>query len=112
MSDTNRAKMVHSTYFVLAKPDDPAFRQKFVDACVKYLSGHPNQLSFSIGDRALNMNRDVNDLKFDVAMDMVFESYEGYQEYLTDPRHEEFIKGAGSMSPSRRVFDSYTRYSK
>ncbi len=112
MSDDHHKHMVHSTYFVMAKPHDHASRQKFIDACIRYLSGYVGQLSFSVGNRALDQTRDVNDTKFDVAMDMTFENFAAYQVYSNDPRHETFVKEVGDLASSRRVFDTYLSYPK
>lgn len=110
MSDDHHKHMVHSTYFVMAEPHDHASRQKFIDACIRYLSGYVGQLSFSVGNRALDQTRDVNDTKFDVAMDMTFENFAAYQAYSNDPRHETFVKEVGDLASSRRVFDTYLSY--
>jgi hypothetical protein len=112
MVDHHKQHFAHSTYFVLADPHDPATRKKFTDACVRYLSGYVGQLSFGVGNRARDQNRDVNDKNFDVSMDMVFEDYAAYEAYSNDPRHEEFVKEVGDLSSSRRVFDSYLVYPK
>lgn len=110
MADQHRRHMAHSTYFVLKDPHDHASRKKFIDACIRYLSGYVGQLSFSVGNRALDQTRDVNDLKFDVAMDMVFENEAAYDAYSNDPRHEKFVAEVGDLATSRRVFDSYLTY--
>jgi hypothetical protein len=53
------------------------------------------------------MQRDVNALDFDVAMNMVFDRLGSYQAYLKDPRHDEFITASAGMSTGRKVYDSY-----
>ena len=110
MADQHRRHMAHSTYFVLKHPHDHASRKKFIGACIRYLSGYVGQLSFGVGNRALDQTRDVNDLKFDVAMDMVFENEAAYDAYSNDPRHEKFVAEVGDLATSRRVFDSYLTY--
>ncbi len=75
--------------------------------CVEYLSEHKGQVHFSLGARATEMVREVNNLVFDVAMNMIFESIEDYLNYQHDPRHLEFITMSAGMSSTRSVFDSY-----
>lgn len=96
----------HMTYFALAD-QSPKFVEDFVAYCKRYLGGHPDQRHFSLATRALEINRDVSVLDFDVAMHMIFRTKSAYDDYLKDPRHDEFITVTAGMSTGRRVFDSY-----
>src|SRR5438094_7033667 len=59
--------LVHSVYFTL-KDRTPAARKKLVQACKKYLSKHPGEVSFTVGTVCEDLKRPVNDLDFDVAL--------------------------------------------
>ena len=99
-------RFAHSVYFTLADRSSRTMND-FRAACVKYLSGHPGQIFFAVGLRALEMRRDVNDSSFDVAMEMIFDTFASYDAYRKEPRHEEFITVTAGMSTRRRVFDWY-----
>jgi hypothetical protein len=96
----------HMVFFQLMDLSDHAI-DTFLDACVTYLSGHPGQVHFSVGLRAVDIARDVSDTGFDVAMHIVFENREKYNEYAASKTHEEFITVTAGMSTGRRVLDSY-----
>lgn len=95
----------HIVFFSL--PDrSPSVCQRFIDACKKFLDGHPGLIHFSLAKRDVEMTRPVVDQNFDFAMHMIFESKGAYEAYARHKRHEEFITVAGSISNHRRVFDS------
>lgn len=96
----------HMVFFKLMDIADPVL-DEFVGACVKYLSGHDGQVHFSVGLRAVDIQRDVSDSSFDVAMHMIFANRAKYDEYAASPPHEEFITATAGMSTGRRVLDSY-----
>ena len=93
-------------YFKLADrlPDT---KSRFINLCRKYLSRHPGQVHFSVGSRAVEMQRDVNARDFDVAMNMIFDSLESYDVYRNAERHKKFIFDTAGMSTARKVYDSY-----
>lgn len=99
-------RLMHSTYFVLSDHSAKPLK-RFIEACKKYLSHHPGQVSFLVGPRDTEIARDVSDLKFDVAMTIVFKSAKYYDDYQNDPRHSQFIHETAGLSKSRRVFDSH-----
>jgi hypothetical protein len=97
----------HCIFFQLADRT-PATRKAFLDLTWKLLAtGHPGMISCEIGFRDVEMRRPVNDQKFDIAVDMVFDSLEAYQAYRVAKAHDEWITLAGSMSLDRVVFDSF-----
>ena len=57
----------HDVYFTLHEPSQ-AKRAELVAACRKYLSGYEGVLFFSVGVRAPELARPVNDRDFDVAL--------------------------------------------
>ena len=98
----------HQVYFKLADRR-ASTRQMFVDHIKKLLSPktHVGMSKLKIGLRAVEMQRPVNDLEFDVVMDMEFESFDAYLDYAKHPDHDRWITEVGSMSTHRRVFDSF-----
>jgi hypothetical protein len=84
---------------------------RFVELCVKYLSGHRGQEHFSVGVRALGIHRDVSATNFEVSVHMIFENIAAFQAYSNTQKHEDFITQSAGMSPVRIVYDSYLRFS-
>jgi len=81
--------------------------EHFMDLCTKYLGGHPGQRHFSVGIRALEINRDVSGTNFEVSVHMIFNSIDDFNTYSASDSHEEFITQSAGMSPVRIVYDSY-----
>ncbi len=104
--DAKAPAMGHMVFFQL-KDKSPAACDKLVEACKKYLSGHPGTLYFSVGKRAEDCKRDVNDLDFDVALHLVFKDKAAHDVYATHPRHLKFIEENKDNWAKVRVFDSY-----
>jgi hypothetical protein len=106
--DTPAAPFFHSTFFKL--PTGCAdVRQAYMDACAEYLSTSPGMLSFWVGARAQDMQRPVNDVAFDVAMNQVFRDKSWFDVYNGhDPRHEQFVEVVNKLAPgtTRRVCDA------
>lgn len=105
-SDESNIPFAHMVFFTLTDRSMTT-RTRFVEACHRYLAGHDGQTHFSVGTRATEMQRPVNDLSFNVAMHMIFIDKEAYEAYTRDPRHEEFVTATAGLSTDRRVFDSY-----
>src|SRR5438105_2129115 len=66
-----KTMLSHDVYFSL-KDNSPAAKQKLVDACKKYLTGHEGEVFFAAGVLAESLKREVNDVNFDVALHIVF----------------------------------------
>lgn len=97
----------HCIFFQLSDRT-PSTRQRFIDLTWDLLAtGHSGMLNCTIGFRDVLMHRPVNDQKFDISVNMTFESLEAYEAYLVNERHELWITLAGSMSIDRVVFDSF-----
>lgn len=99
-------QLAHIVFFATSK-DVPRAREKLVSACKKYLAGHPGTVYFSAGVRAEDKARDVNDLKFDVALHLIFKDKAAHDQYQTSPLHLEFIEKNSQLWSNVRVFDSY-----
>jgi hypothetical protein len=96
----------HMVYFTL-KDRSPAAVQKVVEACRKYLTGHPGTVFFAAGTLVPDLNRPVNQLDFDVALQLVFESREAHDAYQQHPRHIQYIEENKANWERVRVFDAY-----
>jgi len=99
-------QLAHTVFFELNDASDAA-KEALVAACQKYLSGHEGTVYFSAGTRAAELDRDVNDKGFDVALLLVFESKAAHDAYQSAPRHLTFIEENQANWKSVRVFDSY-----
>jgi len=95
----------HDVYFSLNQPSAAA-RAELVAACQKYLAGHEGVLWFSVGVRAEDLARPVNDRDFDVALQIVFASRAAHDAYQEHPRHKQFIAEQQKSWKQVRVFDS------
>ncbi len=96
----------HMVYFKLKDNSDEA-KQKLVTACHKYLSGHDGTLHFSAGTLVEDLDREVNDRDWDVALHLVFKNRAAHDTYQTHPRHKQFIEENRDNWAKVRVFDSY-----
>lgn len=95
----------HMVYFTL-KDRSSANIAKLVEACKKYLTGHPGTVLFAAGTLVPDLTRPVNQLDFDVALQLVFESREAHDAYQQDPRHLQFIEENKASWEKVRVFDA------
>jgi hypothetical protein len=105
-TDAADPKLAHMVYFKL-KDSSPAAKEKLVEACRKYLSGHAGTVAFAAGVLAEDLNREVNDRDFDVSLHVVFENKAAHDKYQTQPRHLKFIEENKENWDKVRVFDSY-----
>lgn len=97
--------LAHMVFFTLAE-DTSANRETLVAACQKYLSDHEGTVYFSAGSINEELDREVNDKDFDVALHLVFESRKAHDTYQTHPRHLQFIDENKHLWSAVRVFDS------
>jgi hypothetical protein len=97
--------LAHNVYFTLNDPSAAA-RQRLLQACRTYLTGHPGTIFFACGTRAEELNRPVNDLEFDVGLHIIFESQAAHDAYQVAPRHEQFVAENKADWKKVRVFDS------
>ncbi len=96
----------HDVYFSL-KDNSPAAKQKLVEACKKYLTGHEGEVFFATGGLVESLKREVNDVDFDVALHIVFKDLDAHDKYQVAKRHDEFIAENKDNWKKVRVFDSY-----
>ncbi|MCH5378287.1 MAG: Dabb family protein, partial [Planctomycetes bacterium] len=96
----------HAVYFTLKDRNADA-REKLVEGCRKYLSGHEGTVYFAVGVLAEELQREVNDRDFDVSLLVVFKNKAAHDVYQTNPRHLKFIDEYSGLWEKVRVFDSY-----
>jgi hypothetical protein len=95
----------HMVYFTL-KDKSPAAVENMVAACKKYLTGHPGTVFFAAGTLIPDLARPVNQLDFDVALQMIFDSRASHDAYQVNPRHVQFIEENKAGWERVRVFDA------
>lgn len=99
-------RLVHNVYFKLKDPSE-ANVQALVAACNKYLNVQPGIVFFAAGSLVKELNREVNDQEWDVALHLVFDSKSSHDSYQNDPTHNQFIAENKPTWAKVRVFDSY-----
>ena len=95
----------HMVYFTL-KEKSPAAIDNMVAACQKYLTGHPGTVFFAAGTLIPDLARPVNQLDFDVALQVVFQDRAAHDAYQVHPRHLQFIEENKPGWERVRVFDA------
>ena len=96
----------HVVFFTLIDNSEAA-RAALVESCKTYLSDHPGTVSFSVSTRVPDLQRPVNDLEFDVALFVVFQTRADHDRYQTADKHSTFVETNESNFQQARVFDSY-----
>lgn len=97
--------LAHIVFFTLAD-DTQQNRETLVAACNKYLSDHDGTVYFSAGVINEDLDREVNDREFDVALHLIFESRKAHDTYQTHAQHLKFIEENKHLWSAVRVFDS------
>jgi hypothetical protein len=104
-AETGRS-LAHDVYFTL-RDASPEAKQKLVDACRLYLTGHEGTVFFAAGARAEEFTREVNDQGFDVGLHVYFRDKKAHDVYQDHPRHQQFIAEMNANWKAVRVFDSW-----
>lgn len=95
----------HMVYFNLTDNSEAA-KAHLIDASRKYLTGHPGTAFFAVGTVVPDLNRPVNQLDFDIALQVVFADRKAHDEYQVHPRHKQFIEENKANWAKVRVFDA------
>ena len=98
-------QLTHCVFFAL-KDNSPENCQALVDECNTYLVRPGGVLSMHVGIRDADLQREVNDIDFDVSLVIVFESRQTHDVYQDHPEHLEFIDRNKETWRSVRVFDA------
>ena len=100
-----RSMLAHIVFFTL-KDNSAEKRRALVDACRHYLDGHDGTEFFGVGTRTPDLQREVNDQTFDVALHVIFSSREAH-DALSDSRSAPAVhrgeQGQLGASPSVRL---------
>lgn len=105
VATASAAPLAHAVFFTLAD-DTPENRELLIADCHKHLADHDGTLFFSVGVVAAELQREVNDRDFDVALHIVFESRAAHDAYQEHPRHVAFSRKVRPMIAQVRVFDA------
>lgn len=103
-SEQTNDMLTHNVFFDL-KNNDEASVNALIDACYKYLAPHEGIVFFSAGPRVVDKQRDVNDLDFNVALNVIFKDVASHDAYQISEIHMEFIKLYKDNWAKVRVFD-------
>ena len=95
----------HDVFFTLID-SSPSATARLLDSCHAHLRDHPGVLFFSAGTRELDLDREVNDSEFHVALHVVFEDRPSHDAYQDAPEHHAFIEANKENWGAVRVFDS------
>lgn len=97
--------LAHNVFFTLKDSSGDKI-ESLIAACHKYLKEHDGVAFFAAGGLVPDLNREVNDLNFDVALHVIFNSREDHDRYQVHPEHLQFIAEQKDNWESVRVFDS------
>ena len=106
MTKSTFCRVAHHVYFSLQDNSDEA-KGRLLAAARKYLSDHPGTVFFAVGLLAEDLTRPVNDLDFDVSLQVVFTDKAAHDAYQTAAKHLTFIAENKANWKKVRVFDSY-----
>lgn len=95
----------HDVYFTLKDSSSEAAEQ-LVAACHRYLKDHDGVEFFAAGTLCEDLQREVNDRDFHVALHVVFRDRPSHDAYQTAPDHLTFIAENKDNWEGVRVFDS------
>ena len=101
-------QLAHMVFFKL-KDNSAAASTKLVNECSKYLEPQAGIAYFSAGTLARELNREVNDQNFDVALHVVFNDLKHHDAYQDSDMHNEFIANNKDNWEKVRVFDSHVK---
>lgn len=97
--------LIHSVFFTLQ--DSSAEKvQSLISDCHKYLATGKGVVSLHAGERTSDLDREVNDQEFHVALIVVFETREAHDAYQTIADHLTFIERNKDNWKQVRVFDA------
>ena len=98
-------QLAHIVYFTLLE-NSPKRVEELLTACRHYLTGHDGTVHFSVGTLVPDLQREVNQRDFDVALHLVFADRQSHDLYQVSDRHQEFIALNRDNWSQVRVYDS------
>jgi hypothetical protein len=103
--------LVHNVYFALHDRSEPS-RRKLVEACRKWLPGHPGIVFFACGVLCEDLDREVNVRDWDVGLHIIFKDRAAHDHYQQTEAHLKFIEENRGDWSAVRVFDSVAGQSR
>jgi hypothetical protein len=100
--------IVHNVFFKL-KDNSQSMVDALVAACHQYLTVQPGISYFAAGKLCAELNREVNDLNWDVGLTLSFDTLAAHDAYQIDATHNLFIEEQKANWASVRVFDTQTK---
>jgi hypothetical protein len=97
--------LAHSIFFSAHDRSEAAV-SKTLEACRKYLTGHPGTNSFACGTPNQEQSRPANNRDFEIALHVFFDSKEAHDAYQKAPAHKKFISENNPSWRQARVFDA------
>ena len=97
--------LAHNVYFALTDNSSEA-GEGLVGACKEYLCDHPGVVFFAAGRLNPDLEREVNDRDFDVALHVIFDRRASHDAYQAAPEHLRFVEEQKDNWENVRVFDS------
>ena len=97
--------LAHNVFFSL-RDKTPQASKQLIEACKKYLAGHPGTVFFATGMLAQGLNRPVNDRDFDVSLHLIFTNKEAHDRYQESALHLQFVAECKEGWAKVRVFDA------
>lgn len=101
----SKGHLTHSVFFTLKDAGNDQI-QRLVDDCYKYLSAADGVISLHAGARIEDLDREVNDHQFHVALIVILRDREAHDAYQTMPDHVTFIDRNKDNWAAVRVFDA------
>ena len=101
----SKGHLTHSVFFTLKDSSEEKIQQ-LVDDCYNFLSSADGVVSLHAGARIVDMDREVNDDQFHVALIVILESREAHDVYQDMPNHVTFIERNKENWAGVRVFDA------
>ena len=98
-------QLAHIVYFTL-RENSPGRMEELCAACRYYLTGHDGTVYFSVGTLVPDLDREVNQRDFDVALHLVFSDRQSHDLYQVSERHQKFIELNRDNWSQVRVYDS------
>ena len=105
--DTDKG-FAHALFFQLSDTSRE-LQNGFLELCIRHLSHHPGQRHFSIGYRALELDKEVNGELYDVSVDIIFDNVAAFEKYSASKNYETFITESAGMFLGRVAYDSHVQ---
>jgi hypothetical protein len=98
-------KLAHIVYFTLNERTDASI-EHLLSQCRHYLNSHDGLISFDVGTRVKDLDREVNG-DFDVSLHLIFADRAAQDTYQVSDRHQAFIANNKPTWKNVVVYDSY-----